>query len=153
MSQWLHFALNTVILNLAFKRTSSMLIMLVCSSFGHPAPPNVNWNLSEYRVREVTSLFELQTPDWVRRHHLRPFFFSLSPPSSELMWWIIHSFNSCSCWNILLSVKGELGLYWPSFYSTDAQNHAACTAGIELCQFGMENKSMFKFISLPSVVS
>lgn len=73
----LHFALNTVILHLAFKRTSSVLIMLVCSSFGHPAPPNVNWNLSEYRAREVTSLFELQTPDWVRRHHLRPFSLSL----------------------------------------------------------------------------
>ena len=38
---------------------------------------------------------------------------------SELKWWIIHNFNSCCCWNVPRAVKGELGLYWPSFYTTD----------------------------------
>ena len=40
-------------------------------------------------------------------------------PEHLTVWRIIHCFNGCCCRNVPLAVKGELGLSWPSFYTTD----------------------------------
>lgn len=79
-------------------------------------------SLSRCRLKEVTSTLEPPTPDCVFWHRLCVrwcFFLRGKWGLSELMWWIIHNFNSCCCWNVPLAVKGELGLYWPSFCTTD----------------------------------
>lgn len=122
------------------------------------------WMLSECRVREVTSVFGLQTPDR-----------SLTSPSeggkwalSEQTWWIIHNSNSCCCWNVLLAPeRGNWVCTDPvSAQQTSARNHSTFKKHVHECEFacththrwcaavtsGWKNKSMLTFFSLPSVV-
>lgn len=150
-------------------RTSSVLILLVCSRFSHPSALNANWNLNECWPGESSDI-----PVWVANTWLcspllplcGSFFVRGKWALTEPMWWIIHKCNSCCCWNVVLAVKWELGLHWPSFYTSDTKpcnmpywnecTHARThtpTTGIKWCQFKKEKKSMLKFISLPSVVS
>lgn len=100
--------------------TSSVLIFLACWRFSPPAAwmligasVSVRWGGGPHVSPANTWLCSLTLSVWRKW------------ASSALMWWIIHYLNSCSCWNDPLAVKRELGLYWPSFYTTDKHESMA----------------------------